>query len=291
MTPTETRGLDSAVLGDEAFRPGSPGGLMKCPTCGQNTPDAWERLAANWGSSANETQIAIRAQFGGSSVFEMGAPGEPHPHRIHFDQMHCANPECEQLVVRGHDTYTTYESEGVPSETTETWLVHPRHASRPLDPTILDAAPDLANDYAEAVAVLGISHRMSAVLARRIIADLLEKYAGLDQYGLKERIDAFTENNSHPSGLRDNLDYLREIADFSAHTQKNDQLERVEVSEQEAEWTLSIVERLFDYFIVGPEMDRKLREGMDAKLAEANRRPIKSPDSELPSEEDGEESA
>jgi Domain of unknown function (DUF4145) len=259
---------------------------MKCPTCGENTPDAWERLAANLEGAANETEMAIRARLGGSSVFEMGAPGEPHPHRIHLDRMHCANPECEQLVVRGHDTYTTY-AEGVPSETTETWLVHPRHASRPVDPLVLEKAPDLATDYAEAVAVLGISHRMSAVLARSILADLLERYAGLTDYGLADRVNKFIADDHRPSDLRQHLHYLREIADFGAHTQKNDQFERIKIDQDEAEWTLTIIERLFDHFIIAPATAERLRQGMDAKLEAAGRKPIKR----LPLEEDGEESA
>ena len=75
--------------------------------------------------------------------------------------------------------------------------------------------------------------------------------------------------------VRENLHHLREIADFSAHTQTDEQQERLEVEPEEAEFTLNVVERRIDYFIVAPEKDRKLREGMDAKIEKAGRGPIK----------------
>lgn len=116
---------------------------------------------------------------------------------------------------------------------------------------------------------------MSAVLSRRILADLLEEFAGKTQYGLADRIDSFNEDTKQPYGLRKNLHYLREIADLSAHTKRDDQAEIVEVTQEEAEWTLDIIERLFDYFIITPARDASLRESFDQKLERANRKAIK----------------
>jgi hypothetical protein len=48
----------------------------------------------------------------------------------------------------------------------------------------------------------------------------------------------------------------------------------VNVSLGEAEWTLKIVERRFDSFIVMPARDRAMREWFDKKIKDANRRPI-----------------
>jgi hypothetical protein len=231
---------------------------MKCPTCGENTPDAWKSLYVTGGG--------------------IDALASPKHHKISVDWMYCAAKGCGQLVVRAHDSCpksnTVYEDGSWADLTTDTWYVWPRHSSRPLDPLVVDKEPDLARDYAEATTILDISHRMSSVLARSILADLLEKHAGQDAYGLRERIDGFAADKEHPRRLRDNLHHFREIADFGAHTQKNDQFERLEISREEADWTLSLVERLFDYFIVDPEKDRRLREGMDAKIAQAGRKPV-----------------
>jgi hypothetical protein len=253
---------------------------MKCPTCGENTPNAWQVLLVQ----ALEPKVGVTA--GLSDPSREVRNEHVRTHEVHFDWMHCANQECGQLVVRGHDTRTEFTS-GLPLQATDTWTAHPKHHGvRPVSPLV---PKDMARDFAEAVSILDLSHRMSAVLARRVLADLLEKYAGLDQFSLTTRIEKFTADTSRPRELRENLHHLREIADFSAHTQTDDQLEPLEIDRAEADWTLDMVERLFDYFIVGPDIDRKLREGMDAKVEAAGRKAIKPlpPDLELPSEPDG----
>lgn len=138
----------------------------------------------------------------------------------------------------------------------------------------------LRRDYKEADSILHQSPRMSAVLSRRILSDLLEKYAKRTEFSLKERLDAFVEDTNHPHHLRQNLGYLVEMGNFGAHTQTNDQAEIVDVEQEEADWTLDLVGRLFDYFIISPEKDRKMRETFDEKLKDANRRPIVPPPAE-----------
>ena len=86
---------------------------MKCPTCGENTPDAWQRIVVGvtTGDSGRQDAgavIGLALSGRGATMFELEAPGDPHPHRVQFDRMHCANDACKQLVVRGHDTYTKY---------------------------------------------------------------------------------------------------------------------------------------------------------------------------------------
>ncbi len=97
---------------------------------------------------------------------------------------------------------------------------------------------------------------MSAVMSRRILADLLERYADQTQFRLPERIDSVRADTSYPTAIRKRLHYLREIADFGAHTQTDGTAEVVNVTEAEAEWTLDVVDALFDYFIVGPTDSR-----------------------------------
>jgi hypothetical protein len=64
---------------------------------------------------------------------------------------------------------------------------------------------------------MGASPRMSAVLSRRVLADLLERYTGLTDFNPKARIDAFIEDKSHPYRLRENLGHLVEMGNFGAH--------------------------------------------------------------------------
>jgi hypothetical protein len=202
---------------------------MKCPTCAENTPDSWSELYAK----------------GTKGVTSRLEGPQPHNQIVELDWMRCANEECNELVIRLHESYNA----GGPIVYTAAWLVRPRSAQRPLDPLVTG---NVRHDYEEAAAILDFSPRMSAVLSRSILADLLEEYAGLDNFSLAARIDDFVADTSRPHDLRKNLHYLREIADLSAHTKKNDQAEIVEVTKEEAEWTLDMVDRLFDHFIVSP---------------------------------------
>lgn len=49
------------------------------------------------------------------------------------------------------------------------------------------------------------------------------------------------------------------------------------MSRGEAEWTLDLVERLFEYFIVTPQRDKKMRVQMDERIKQAGRKPINPP--------------
>jgi Domain of unknown function (DUF4145) len=64
---------------------------------------------------------------------------------------------------------------------------------------------------------MGASPRMSAVLSRRILADLLARYVGLTHFSVEARIDAFFEDKSHPYRLREKLGHLVETGNFGAH--------------------------------------------------------------------------
>jgi hypothetical protein len=153
-------------------------------------------------------------------------------------------------------------------------LVWPRILSSPrlTDPAV---PPRYRDDLNEAAEILDSSPRMAAVLARSIMADLLEEFAGHKEYGLSDRIDSFNRNAGHPKSLRENLHRFREIADLGAHTKTNAAGEFIKIDRDEAEWTLGLVERLFEYLIVTPAKDEKMRAAIDAKSKSANRKPIK----------------
>ena len=146
-----------------------------------------------------------------------------------------------------------------------------RQICPPIDPLVGET---FIKDYAEAFAILQDSSRMSSILSRRILADLLRQYAHLEQYRLVDRIDEFISDIRHPSRIRENLHYLREMGDFSAHTQTDEEQRVIEVTKDEAEWTLKVVADLFDYFIISPHKDRERRKSFDKKLEAAGRKPI-----------------
>jgi hypothetical protein len=233
---------------------------MKCPTCGQNTPDDWQPLY-------------IRAPRGPGFITELkgqSLPSEP-AEPVTLDYMLCANKECGELVIRVHEHRVRVVDGAIDMVETDSWLAHPRASRQPIDPAITG---EFRRDYEEAAVILDPSPRMSAVLSRRILGDLLERYAGQNSFSLTTRIDNFIKDTKHPHYLRENLHHFREIADFGAHTQRNHQAEIINVDRDEAEWTLDLVDRLFEYFIIGPQRDQKMRAAMDAKVKDAGRKPI-----------------
>jgi hypothetical protein len=190
--------------------------------------------------------------------------------------------ECNHVLVR----FTQVRQQPVrdklprdwPQLSADTWLVVPRRSTRPVHAEVDKAIPQQAQYYRQAATILDESPIASAVLARRVLADLLKKYASRKEFGLADRIDKFNEDTSHPSGLRENLHHFREIANFGAHTQEDDQTNIVDIDHDEAEWTLDLVNRLFDYFIVTPARDKEMRNKMDKKIDAAGRKPIKPPE-------------
>jgi len=218
------------------------------------------------------------------SALEAVAAGKPSPKKeedawldgelgmsYSLDWMRCGNEECKQLVIR----MPTFNQGGyMQSETRQTWFVLPRFGStaRAIDPLVPE---HFRRDFLEAAAILDLSPRMSAVLARSVLADLLAQYAGHKLFKLEDRIDTFNKNTSHPRALRENLHRFREVANLGAHTTTSDQGEVIQIEREEADWTLDLVARLFDYLIVSPTGDKKMRDAIDDKIKAAGRKPIK----------------
>jgi hypothetical protein len=124
---------------------------------------------------------------------------------------------------------------------------------------------------------------MSAVLARRIVGDVLKDFAGKSQWSLTARIRSFIADGKHPSSLTDNLEHLREIADFGAHTQEAEQESEggemetviIDADRDDAEWTLDLVDGLFDYLIVRPQKDEAMKAKWDKNIQRAGRKALR----------------
>ncbi len=244
---------------------------VQCPVCGQNSKAKWSRFIA-------ETDSGITELF-------LPAVGESRLNIVTLEWMHCANEECEQLLIQVNENRDTGRiTGGGPLIERRTWFARPQFssASRELSELVKDP---YRRDYVEAAAIIEMSPRMAAVLARKIVADLLEDHAGISEYTLKTSLDKFIADESHPVRIREHLQHLREIGDFGAHTKKDSTGQVIEVSRDDANWTLALVDRLFEYFIIDPSRDHQLRAKWDVNLQQAGRKvipPVVS-DPEVPS--------
>src|SRR5690349_3324474 len=141
------------------YTPGSPGGDMHCPSCGQHTPDSWKTLLVRPGMPPHvpgEAELEVRGPF------DTVTPRDEHRPlaEVVSDWMSCANPRCGELVIRMHETRdpvllideeTGERTYGGLELVTTTSQVRPRFRSRPLPDEVKDP---WRKDYLEAAAIL-----------------------------------------------------------------------------------------------------------------------------------------
>lgn len=152
--------------------------------------------------------------------------------------------------------------------------VYPKSICRnPLTPEV---PKDLSEDYNEACLVLADSPKASAALSRRCLQHLLRKYARVKPSDLGKEIQEVLDGNVLPSHLSESLDAIRNIGNFAAHPMKSTcSGEILDVEPAEAEWTLDVLESLFDFYFVQPAILRAKRDALNKKLKDAGKPEMK----------------
>jgi hypothetical protein len=187
-------------------------------------------------------------------------------------------PECRKFIVElingepviQHDGGSVVGVARVKSER----LVRPKSARRPLCPK--EVPPWLAGDYNEACLVLPDSAKASAALSRRCLQALLRQAAGVKHSDLSKEIQEVLDSGKLPTQLAESIDAIRNIGNFAAHPMKTQHTgEILEVEPGEAEWTLDVLESLFDFYFVQPSILKQKRAALDTKLGTAGKPPMK----------------
>ena len=94
---------------------------------------------------------------------------------------------------------------------------------------------------------------------------------GLNDYNLQDAVQKFIDETKHPAQIRENMDYIRVLANMGAHTKTDTNGEILEATREEAEWTLKVIVDLFEYFIIRPAKDKELREKLNQRLIDAGK--------------------
>lgn len=153
-------------------------------------------------------------------------------------------------------------------------LARPRAALRPLPPR--EVPEEYAADYREAALVLSDSPKASAALSRRCLQHLIREGVGIKKPDLSKEIDELIASGSLPSHLAEAVDAIRNIGNFAAHPIKTTATgEILRVEPGEAEWTLDVLDGLFDFYFVQPAILKAKRDALNVKLASANKPPVK----------------
>ncbi|NJD52200.1 MAG: DUF4145 domain-containing protein [Candidatus Methanoperedens sp.] len=154
------------------------------------------------------------------------------------------------------------------------FLVYPKGISRaPLSPVV----PDIyAQEYKEACLVLSDSAKASAALSRRCLQNLLRNVQKVKSSDLSKQIDEVLGLKVLPSHLSEAIDAVRNIGNFAAHPIKSTNTGAiVDVEQGEAEWLLDVLEGLFDFYFVQPDILQKKKAALNQKLKDAGKPPMK----------------
>ena len=185
-------------------------------------------------------------------------------------------PACNRLnmfLVNGQTLFGTLNGLSI-GEKYSIILIRPSRAKRASCPQEVPAS--ISEDYREACLVLEESPKASAALSRRCLQNLLEGAAKVKPGNLADEIQQVLDNRTLPSHLSEAIDAIRNIGNFAAHPMKSKSTGLIlPVEPEEAEWNLSVLESLFDFYYVQPAILARKRNALNEKLKDAGKKPIK----------------
>lgn len=184
-------------------------------------------------------------------------------------------PACSKLIIelRCNEVIDTRAGQGE-GEVLSRNFVRPRSSARPNPHP--DVPMEFAQDYIEAALVLSDSPKASAALSRRCLQHILREKAMVKKSDLAREIDEVINSKSLPSHLSDAIDAIRNIGNFAAHPVKSTATgEVIDVEPGEAEWTLDVLDGLFDFYFIQPALLARKKAALNEKLNQANKPPLK----------------
>jgi hypothetical protein len=166
-----------------------------------------------------------------------------------------------------------------------TWRLLPPSSAKPL-PTYIP--PPLRADYEEACAIVALSPKASATLARRCLQGMIRDFFGISKHRLADEIREL-RRQVEEGGLReasieslDAIDALRELGNIGAHMERDINV-IVDVDPGEAEALIALLEQLFDDWYIARHQ-RKERFGSVRRIAEAKAEQKKLPPPTAPAD-------
>ena len=214
---------------------------MKCPYCntGINLKSEDEKIYRTRSKRESETGIKIINNF-------------------------C--PECGEFIIlleKGKYRWIDDSAEIIDVSHEET--VYPKFALRVLSNEI---PLDYRDAFNEANSVVSISPKASAALSRRLLQEILRNKFNINEKDLFKEIDKFIERSDIPEDIKSSVDAIRIVGNFATHPLKYQNTGIiVDVEVGEAEWSLEVIEAIFDFAFVQPAMTQLRKNKLNSKLA------------------------
>lgn len=184
-----------------------------------------------------------------------------------WNALHQRCPECHEVIIQlGRLS---------PGVGVATFLGYPHGAdgARDIPPEVPTPYKD---DFKEACLVLPLSAKASAALSRRCLQAVLREKGQTKKKDLADQIDEVIDAKAVPAYIADALHAVRNIGNFGAHPMKSTNTgEIIDVEPGEAEWNLDVLESVFDFYFVQPELAAKRKAELNKKLKEAGKPEIK----------------
>jgi len=207
----------------------------------------------------------------------------------------CANPACRKISL----TFWLGTAEPPPrsgrqtlTKVTKRWQLLPESPAKPQPPFI---PRPLVQDYLEACAILDLSPKASATLARRCLQGMIRDFCKISRRTLDDEIKALriqvAEGHAPPGVQADSveaIDHVRGIGNIGAHMEKDINV-IVDVDPDEAQQLIGLIELLFEEWYVARE-DRARRLAELKELGEKKKAERKKPPSEEKPPEEPKES-
>ena len=176
-------------------------------------------------------------------------------------------PECGKAIVYLQSQKKQGQQDVVVQQP---FLAFPANVTdRPLPSEVPDP---YRSDFSESAAVLSMSPKASAALSRRNLQAVLRDKAATKSKDLYDQIEEIVVGGKLPSHIFEGLHAVRLIGNFAAHPTKSTSTGQiVDVEAGEAEWNLDVLESLFDFYFVQPEIVAKRKAALNQKLLEAGK--------------------
>ena len=181
----------------------------------------------------------------------------------------CPNEDCKEITLMAGLYKSIYNPQGTNrmGDTIRFWNLLPE-ASIKVFPTYIPE-PLLA-DYREACLVLDKSPKASATLARRCLQGMIRDFWKISKSRLKDEVDALQEVVDPATWSA--IDAIRQIGNIGAHMEKDINL-IIEVSEDEAQLLINLIETLFnDWYVVKHDREERLKKIVSISKEKSDRK-------------------
>jgi hypothetical protein len=198
-------------------------------------------------------------------------------------ERHCEGCKKTNITIRRFDkiaisqpmTVAMRQYDQIPQLFDEEKLIYPRYESRVF---LSEGIPaPVLEDYTEAWSVMLDSPKASAALSRRCLQTILRQKANVSPSELFFEIQEIIDRKELPSYLNDSIDSIRKIGNIAAHSLKSKSTGSIiDVEPGEAELSITVLEGLLDFYYILPAKQKERLSKIDAKYADADKKPKKT---------------